>query len=101
MKRDEDGHALALVVVVITVLAVIAIGLARLGAQAADLSRARVAADAAALAAASEGAPAGRRLALANHAEVVQIAESGGVVRVTVRVGDMTATAAATLVEGP
>lgn len=101
MQRDQDGHALAMVVVVLTVLAVIAVGLARLGARAADLSRARVAADASALAAASGGLDAGRRLAAVNHAEVVQITETAEVVRVTVRVGDMTAAAAATLVERP
>lgn len=101
MDRADDGHALAMVVVVVTVLAMVTVALARLGAQAVDLSRARVAADAAALAAASGGPDAGRRLAQINHAEVVRITDQGGVVRVTVRVGQMTATAAATLVDGP
>lgn len=101
MERNQDGHALALVVVVLTILAVIAVGLARLGARAADLSRARVAADASALAAASGGLEAGRRLAQANHAKVMEITEIAGVVRVTVRVGEMTAAATAILVEAP
>jgi TRAP-type mannitol/chloroaromatic compound transport system permease large subunit len=100
MQSDnEQGHALALVVMVLTVLMVIAVGLAQLGVRAADQSRARTAADAVALAAASGGLEAGRRLATANHATLTALIFEGGVVRVTVQVGSMTATAAATLVD--
>jgi Flp pilus assembly protein TadG len=98
-SENQQGHALSLVVVVVTVLMVITVGLVQLGARAADQARARNAADAAALAAASGGLDAGRRLAAANHATVVSIASDGDVVRVTVRVGAMSATAAATLVD--
>jgi Flp pilus assembly protein TadG len=97
-SENQRGHALSLVVVVLTVLMVISVGLVQLGARAADQSRARNAADAAALAAAAGGIDAGRRLTVANHATVVSIVSDGVIVRVTVRVGAMTATAAATLV---
>jgi hypothetical protein len=96
---DEQGHALALVVVVLTVLMVISVALAQLGVRAADQSRARTAADAVALAAAAGGFDAGGRLAAANHATLITLTSDGGVVRATVRVGSMTATAAATLVD--
>ena len=96
---NEHGHALALVVMVLTVLMVISVGLAELGVRAADQSRARTAADAVALAAASGGFEAGRRLAAANHATVTAMTFDGHVVRATVQVGSMTATAAATLIE--
>jgi hypothetical protein len=96
---NEQGHALALVVVVLTVLMVISVGLAQLGVRAADQSRARTAADAVALAAASGGFEAGRRLATANHATLTGLTTEGGVLRVTVQVGSMTAMAAATLVD--
>ena len=100
MQSDnEDGHALALVVVVLSVLMAISLGLAQLGVRAADLSRARTGADAVALAAASGGFEAGRRLAAANHATLTALTSDGRVVRATVRVGSMTATSAATLVE--
>jgi hypothetical protein len=96
---NEQGHALALIVVVLTMLMVICVGLAQLGVRAADQSRARTAADAVALAAASGGFEAGRRLAAANHATLTALTSEAGVVRATVRVGSMTATAAATLVD--
>jgi Flp pilus assembly protein TadG len=98
-SENEQGHALALVVVVLTVLMVMCVGLADLGVRAADQSRARTAADAVALAAASGGFAAGRRLATANHATLTALTSDGGVVRVTVQVGAMSATAAATLVD--
>jgi hypothetical protein len=84
-SENEQGHALALVVVVLTVLMVMCVGLADLGVRAADQSRARTAADAVALA--------------ANHATLTALTSDGGVVRVTVQVGAMSATAAATLVD--
>lgn len=96
---NEHGHALALVVMVLSVLMVISVGLAELGVRAADQSRARTAADAVALAAASGGFEAGRRLAAANHATVTRLTFDGGVARATVQVGSMTATAAAILIE--
>jgi hypothetical protein len=98
-SENEQGHALALVVVVLTTLMVISVGLAQLGVRAADLSRARTGADAVALAAASGGLEAGRRLAAVNHATLIALTFDGSVVRATVRVGSMTATAAATLVD--
>lgn len=64
-----------------------------------DASRARTAADAAALAGVSGGRPGAERLAGANGAAVVEFARSsseGGVtVTVSVRVGDATSTARA------
>jgi Flp pilus assembly protein TadG len=98
-SKNEQGHALALIVVVLAVLMVIGVGLAQLGVRAADQSRARTAADAVALAAASGGPEAGRRLAAANHATLTALTIDGGVARVTVRVGVMSATASATLVD--
>ena len=98
-SKNEQGHALALVVMVLTVLMAVSVGLAQLGVRAADLSRARTGADAVALAAASGGFEAGRRVATANHATLTALTSDGRVVRATVRVGSMTATAAATLVD--
>ena len=98
-SENEHGHALALVVVVLTVLMLISVGLAELGVRAADQSRARTAADAVALAAASGGFEAGRRVAAANLATLTALSSDRGVVRVTVQVGAMSATAAATLVD--
>lgn len=97
-RRAQDGHALALVIVVLTVLMITTVGLAQLAERAADQARARTAADAVALAAASGGPSAGRRLAAANHAILVALDWSGGTVRATVRVGLMSASASATLV---
>ena len=97
-RTSQDGHALALVVVVLTVLMVLAVGLAQLGVRAADQARARTAADAVALAAVSEGFGAGYRLAAANHATIVSLVENSGVVHVIVAVGSMRASASATLV---
>jgi hypothetical protein len=60
-----------------------------------DASRARTAADAVALAGASGGHAAARRLAAANDAEIVAWSEDADTVTVTVRVGSAVAEARA------
>jgi hypothetical protein len=102
MANSDDGNALAMVVVILTVLAVVALGLARVGARAANQARARTAADAVALATASGGVDAGRRVAQANRASVVSIRTlADGGVSVVVSVNGETAAASATLVDAP
>lgn len=102
MAKSDEGHAVAMVVVILTVLAVVTWGLARVGARAANQARARTAADAVALAAASGGVDAGRRLAQANRATVLSIRTlADGGVAVIVSVNGETAAASATLVDAP
>ena len=98
--RDRRGQAvpLALVVVVLALVLMMAIG--SVGGLAVDASRARTAADAAALAAVEGGRPAAVRLAAEHGATLVAYRASGPaddrLVTVRVRVGRATAAAAAT-----
>jgi hypothetical protein len=71
------------------------IALGHLGAIVADRSRARTAADAAALAGASDGEAEARSIAAANGGAVQRYVQSGGAVEVTVEVGQAEATARA------
>jgi hypothetical protein len=97
--RDQHGQAtpLALVAMVLAIIAVVAI--AELGGNVVDAGRARTAADAAALAGVGGGRAAAEQLAALNGATVVSWSSrpDGGAVTVTVtvRVGRVTATAAA------
>lgn len=84
---------------VVAVAAMLLVGLARLGAGAADGARAQNAADAAALAGAAEGEGAARELAIANGAELVRFEVVDGDVVVEVRLGDASATARARRVD--
>jgi hypothetical protein len=99
MGNDERGQAvpLALAVIVVAVLAMVA--LAQLGGHVVDAARARTAADAAALAGVEGGHDAAARAAAGNGAVLVAwSSEADGAattVRVTVRVGRASATAAA------
>ena len=98
--RDHRGQAvpLALVVVVLAMVLMVAIG--SVGGLAVDASRARTAADAAALAGVEGGRSAAVRLATEHGATLVVYRASGPaddrLVTVRVRVGRATATAAAT-----
>jgi hypothetical protein len=65
-RRSEHGQALPLAALVLAVAAVLVVGLARLGDRVSDSARARTAADAAALAGATNGQAAARRVAAAN-----------------------------------
>jgi hypothetical protein len=73
--------------VVVLVVALVALGLARLGGGAVDAARARTAADAAALAGAAEGRAAAAEVAGANGARLVSYRSLGTDVVVTVEVG--------------
>lgn len=98
-RRDERGQAapLALVAVVIAIVATLAI--AHIGRTVIDAGRARTAADAAALAGVEGGQQASRRLAAEHGADMVAWSSAGPpgavTVTVTVRVGSVRATAAA------
>jgi hypothetical protein len=73
--------------------AVVALG--HLGSLVTDRARARTSADAAALAAATDGEPAARRVAAANGGAVEGYVADGSAVEVTVRVGQAEATSRA------
>lgn len=87
-NRDrERGQVTPLVAVVVLVVALVALGVARLGAGAVDAARARTAADAAALAGAAEGRAAADEVAAANGGRLVFYEALGTDVVVTVEVG--------------
>jgi hypothetical protein len=93
----ERASAVLLVPAVVAVVAVLAIGLARLGAAAHERGRAQSVADVAALAAAAHGPAAGQRVARANGAGSIRIAAGdGATAHVTLQVGRAGATAVAT-----
>lgn len=99
--RDDDGQALPLGLAIAGLAVALAVGLATLVGHVIDAGRARTAADAAALAGVSGGPGAAARLADANDAAVVAFARSGETVTVTVRVGDVEATARASSADVP
>ena len=100
MSGRDRGSVLVLVVcVTVAFTAAVGAGLAALARDLVDASRARAAADAAALAAVDGGRAAAARLAGANGATLVSWAENGDDVVVEVRVGDALARARAT--DGP
>ena len=91
----ERGQTTPLVALVLVVVAGGLVGLGHLGEVVADRSRARTAADAAALAGAADGESGARRIAAANEGEVRTFVVQGSDVEVTVRVGHAEATARA------
>jgi len=95
MHDDERGQVTPLLAVAVVLLAVLALGIGRLGVAVADRARAGTAADAAALAAVVDGRPGAEALARANGGRVVDFDRVGADVVVTVRVGAAEATARA------
>jgi hypothetical protein len=96
-QRADAGQAMVAVVVTAAAIAMVAtVALGRLGGDAVSASRARAAADAAALAAVSGGEQAARELVARNGATLVSWVRTGDEVIVTVRVGDALASARAT-----
>lgn len=97
MSERDRGSALVLVVLVAVAFTVAAgAGLAQLSRDLIDVSRARSAADAAALASVEGGRAAAIELATTNGATLVSWAQVGSDVVVEVRVGDAVARARAT-----
>jgi hypothetical protein len=95
MKRKDSGQVLPLVSVVLVLVALVCVGLTRLGVGVAERAQARTAADAAALAGARDGEDVAGEVASQNHGELVAYVAQGGEVEVTVRVGGSTARARA------
>jgi Putative Flp pilus-assembly TadE/G-like len=97
---DHRGQAVPLALVVIVLAVVLTMAMGSLGGLAVDASRARTAADAAALAGVEGGRPAAAKFAAEHGATLVAYRASGPaddrLVTVRVRVGRATATAAAT-----
>lgn len=101
MSTNERGQALPLMLVALAVAAAAMMALGGLAHRAVGDARARTAADAAALAGAAEGRAAADALAAANGAQVLDYAEAGSRVRVTVAVGPRLAEAAAERLSPP
>jgi hypothetical protein len=97
--NDARGQAVPLVGAVVVLAVVVTMAIAELGGSVVDAGRARTAADAAALAGVTGGEQAAARLAAEHGGELVSWRSSGPpaavTVMVTVRVGEATATAAA------
>jgi hypothetical protein len=81
---------------VVGMVAVLAIGISRVGAAAATAAEAQSVADLAALAGVDGGRPAATAVVAANDGRLASYREVGGVVTVSVRVRAATATASAT-----
>ncbi|MGA9278319.1 pilus assembly protein TadG-related protein [Ilumatobacter sp.] len=95
-QRGDRGQAAILVITMVAVLAVVfSLAVATMGRTSIDRTRAQTAADAAALAALDGGANAAADLASRHGAVVVGLSRSGSEVTVTVRLGDVSATARA------
>lgn len=100
-RRDEAGQIMPLVLVLVALGAAMALLVAELGVIAVDRARARSAADAAALAAATERGDArtvAREFAAANGARLESFEHVGGEVLVVVSIGRARATARAVAV---
>lgn len=93
--RNERGSVLPLVALLVVCIGGLCLALGRLGGDANAAARAQTAADAAALAAAAEGEPAAKELAVANGARLLRVSVDGDEVEVVVRVGDVEAVARA------
>ncbi len=93
----DGGQAAPLVVAVVVVAAVGVVAIGRLAAGAVDAARARTAADAAALAGATDGRAAAAAVAAENGGLLVQFVTVGDDVLVEVRVGRAAARARATM----
>lgn len=91
--RGQRGQVMPCIVAVIAVLALVVLGIARLGAAADDRAQARIAADAAALAGAAEGRSAAVRLAAQNGGRLIAFRTVGTDTIVTVVVRQMRASA--------
>ena len=96
---SESGQALGLLLCAIAIIALLAVGVSRLGVRLAHRAMAQTAADAAALAGVESGIGAAQQLVSANGASVVSWSASDRVFTITVRVGTETATARASLQE--
>jgi len=94
---NDGGQVLPLVSVLVVFVALVCLGLTRLGDGVVDRARARTAADAAALAGARDGEDVAGEVAEQNHGELLAYVSREGEVEVTVRVGDSTARARAVL----
>ena len=99
IRRHQDGSALVVVVAVGALCGLAIAGFGMLGRSAIEDTRAQTAADATALAHATEGPTAARRVSAANRAVIVSIVEGstveGSTVEVVVSVGSARALAAA------
>jgi len=93
--RRDAGQATPFVAVIIVCIAIASLAIAQLGTAAIERTRARTAADAAALAAAIDGDAAGQRLARANGATSATIANVGADAHATVQLGSVEAQARA------
>ena len=93
----DRGQAVPLVIAVVVVAAVGVVAMGRLAEGAVDAARARTAADAAALAGATDGRSAAAAVASDNGGVLVGFASTGDDVLVEVRVGRATARARATM----
>jgi len=91
----QRGQVTPLLAVAVLLMALAAMGVARVGLAAAERARARTAADAAALAGAGGGEDDARDLAERNGARLVDYREEGSDVVVVVRLGGAEATARA------
>jgi hypothetical protein len=91
-----DGQAVPLVAALVALAVVVVLAVGALARDVGDATRARSAADAAALAGVARGRAGSQALAARNGATVVSWQRDGGGVTVTVRVGRATATARAT-----
>lgn len=98
MKTDR-GQAVVLMAAVVVFAALVAIGVAQVGAVVVQRQHAQAAADAAALAGLSDGQAGAARLAAANGAVLVSFDDSGSTVTVTVSLGRVHARARAS--DGP
>ena len=96
-SRDDRRQAAIVLVAVAAVLVVtMTVAVAAMGRTAIDRTRAQTAADAAALAALDGGPAAATALAARHGCVVVALSVADDVVTLTVRLGDVTATAPAT-----
>lgn len=95
MGSQDRGQVMPLMLAVVALAAVVLMALVPLAQAAGERSRARTAADAAALAGAAEGEAAARDIAAANGAEVVGWRAEGTDVWVEVVLGDARARARA------
>jgi hypothetical protein len=93
--RSQAGQALGLVLCAVAFIALLAVGVSKLGLRLVEEARAQTAADAAALAGVDGGFVAARRAAAANGATVVSWVQSPDVFTVTVQFGGSKATARA------
>lgn len=94
---NERGQASVLALVWLTLAALLALGVARIGGAVLDGARAETAADAAALAGAGDDDRAARVVASRNGADLVEIRREGFEVQVWVRFGDAVRSSRASL----